>query len=1426
MKTKTRIRKLPVAMILTAVLTLVAGVAMLGILGTPKSSSTVQAAHSGTSIDISVLANGDFGTAWSNAVTIESTYTVNTITVTDNVTIIGTTTNANTQYRINIPDGKKVTWAATYSGSVGNLVLVTGKGTFEVAAGGSIRSSSSMGQVLMGGTNSADTVTIIISGTVETVAASNYCLNSRNGDLIISGGTVNAKGGASYNGTAIGAYNNITVLSGTVSATTTGSAISGNASVTVEGGTISAMSGVAIYSSSTVTVTGGSIKNDSPSTNVINATIHTTNSAANAVKISGCSVENEGTGAAISATTGRVSISGSTTITAAAGIAIDAGSFSMTGGTVTIGNNSKTNPAIKVSNTGSSLSISGGTLTVNGNISSTGVGISALDGGKAYVGGTITAGSDKVNIQNTAVANPTTPNKTLSAPYDGCNWDEYTDGTSYVYIKVPKTYSEVFIVDATHADYGKDGYYTWAEIATAVADLNAGGIINLTNVASPSTDTTISLGSKTVKIIGDSSTAYDNLKIETSTSLTIENLKIHRTGTGTAIYSNGSCTLTVIGTCELVVSGTGGSGNGFQVNNNMTISGTGSLYAKGAVGLSAYISINIYNTGGVIAESSLANRAGISFNYMYDSTITVNTSLTVYGSRADNNAITTPTGYTLTLRVAATGKINIINNSSTADEYNFSRVTTDGLYWQTVGATYVGEPTDANVTVTVAAGATGTIKRVNPAVVTINLSDTSWFGTSDITDETYNWSYVASTNKITVTDDVTVIGSVMGAPLNIDIAAGKTLTWTADYSGINFDNLIMLTNTGKFQMTGGSIIQNGNGRAISSNTNNVTISGGTVTSKTGTAISAASVTVNNGSAVTVSNDSEINPAIYIGSGSGWLDVNDGTLTVNGDIVSENGGIYAVNGSVVTVNGSIDANNNGVIAEDGTKVYITGTVDVAPDENFIVIQGTPTSANTNKILPAPHDGYYWDEYTDGTSYVYLRQGEIVECEHIWVEANCTTPETCSECGETEGEVNDHTSNNAKDADCTLDSVCTDCGVVTEAKNASHTSNNAKDDDCTVNSVCAVCGVITEVKNASHTSNNAKAADCTVDSICTVCGVITDAKNESHNYEWAEKTPVTDDQDGEEIEICSVCGNEGDTRTVPKHTHEYGAWQVTTPATCLAAGEEKQHCTFDGCAAFQAQLIDINPNTHALSKTNSVAATCLAAGNPDYWTCSHCGKYFANATGTTELTAGQIVIAALGHNWGSWNQTTAPTYVAAGVETRTCSRCSHFETRGVPKLVHTITGGKDGKWSGIGGFQITISGNITDFNKLIFNTVELTKDTHYTITAGSVIVTIKAEYLETLDAGDHNIEIVFTHGSATTKLTITATGDTTPTVCTVCEKEQCTCDTTPTVCSVCGNDPCTCKDGGLGTGAIVGIVIGVLVLLGGGFALYWFVIRPRN
>lgn len=56
----------------------------------------------------------------------------------------------------------------------------------------------------------------------------------------------------------------------------------------------------------------------------------------------------------------------------------------------------------------------------------------------------------------------------------------------------------------------------------------------------------------------------------------------------------------------------------------------------------------------------------------------------------------------------------------------------------------------------------------------------------------------------------------------------------------------------------------------------------------------------------------------------------------------------------------------------------------------------------------------------------------QCEHKWIEANCTTAKICSECGETEGESLGH---EWKDADCLTAKICTECGT-TEGEPLGH------------------------------------------------------------------------------------------------------------------------------------------------------------------------------------------------------------------------------------------------------------------------------------------------------------------------------------------------------------------------------------------------------
>lgn len=56
-------------------------------------------------------------------------------------------------------------------------------------------------------------------------------------------------------------------------------------------------------------------------------------------------------------------------------------------------------------------------------------------------------------------------------------------------------------------------------------------------------------------------------------------------------------------------------------------------------------------------------------------------------------------------------------------------------------------------------------------------------------------------------------------------------------------------------------------------------------------------------------------------------------------------------------------------------------------------------------------------------------------------------------------------------------------------------------------------------------------------------------------------------------------------------------------------------------------------HSLKKTEAVAAACETDGNVAYWSCDKCGKTYADAAGTGEIT--DVSIQATGHTTGAWD-----------------------------------------------------------------------------------------------------------------------------------------------------------------------------------------------
>lgn len=119
----------------------------------------------------------------------------------------------------------------------------------------------------------------------------------------------------------------------------------------------------------------------------------------------------------------------------------------------------------------------------------------------------------------------------------------------------------------------------------------------------------------------------------------------------------------------------------------------------------------------------------------------------------------------------------------------------------------------------------------------------------------------------------------------------------------------------------------------------------------------------------------------------------------------------------------------------------------------------------------------------------------------MEATCTEPKTCSECGETEGSALGHS---WEAATCTQPKTCSECGK-TKGKVTEHTWNEAT---CTEPKICLECG-ITEGEASGHMWNE---ATCVAPKTCSKCN---ETEGEALGHVWNEATYW-------KAKTCSECG----------------------------------------------------------------------------------------------------------------------------------------------------------------------------------------------------------------------------------------------------------------------------------------------------------------
>ena len=179
-------------------------------------------------------------------------------------------------------------------------------------------------------------------------------------------------------------------------------------------------------------------------------------------------------------------------------------------------------------------------------------------------------------------------------------------------------------------------------------------------------------------------------------------------------------------------------------------------------------------------------------------------------------------------------------------------------------------------------------------------------------------------------------------------------------------------------------------------------------------------------------------------------------------------------------------------------------------------------------------------------------------------------------------------------------------------------------------------------------------------CSKCGKILNESNGEellpHDYVVTVVEP-TCLKGGYTLHKCSVCGDEYKDNLTAFLGHsmvEVGE----KPATCTEAGHTAGvQCS--RCGAIESGVTEIPALGHSYGAwTQTKAPTCTANGT-ETGRCTRC-----NAAQTRD-------VAALGHSYGEWNQTKAPTCTEKGTETRTCTRCNATETRDVEALGHNTT-----------------------------------------------------------------------------------------------------------------------------------------------------------
>ncbi len=287
------------------------------------------------------------------------------------------------------------------------------------------------------------------------------------------------------------------------------------------------------------------------------------------------------------------------------------------------------------------------------------------------------------------------------------------------------------------------------------------------------------------------------------------------------------------------------------------------------------------------------------------------------------------------------------------------------------------------------------------------------------------------------------------------------------------------------------------------------------------------------------------------------------------------------------------------------------------------------------------------------------------------------------------------------DNTCDTTCNTCGYV---RTITHTWKTNLTYNATQHwTECSVCGEKKDVED-----HHGGTATCLSKAQCADCkqayGELADCDLTGEKAEATYlKNEATCKTAAEYYKSCKVCGK-ASTETFfhgePDSNNHVGGTEIrdAAEATCTSDGYTGDtYCK--GCNA-KLESGTVIPGGHSMNKVDGIPATHEAGGNIEHYTCSACGKLFADEKGDEELTADEVLIpkgehaydetytadenghwkeCECGskieegtHTYGEWTVVKKADIGVEGSEERECPVCGYKQTRKIPAIHSPATG----------------------------------------------------------------------------------------------------------------------------------------------------------